>query len=371
MIFSRPIVLWAVATFSFSGAAALAQKPAGKKQAGGQVQELTTGKPAAAATVDRIMDQAVRNIAARYNLNDVQTEETGKLMRREVYRFLKEHENEIWPVIRDLLKNQLRTPENREEMMGVGKAARPLAKLAKEAIFRANEEWGAMLTPEQKRVHDFDLAEMDKTFEQIDTNFGKWESGEAEQEPIFPQPQLTGREPPRPPKPPRDLPDPPIIVWEPKKVFETLVEAFIEEYELDEGQITSARSILEEFQAKADNFRESKKLELEKVATEQQEAHRNRDLDAVKKADAARKKLFEPVYELVAQMDVRLKGLLTTAQIQRHAKKEEGKDAAKTPKTATVKKKTSSKAKAASAKSGPGKPKDASNPSPDAKSDNG
>ena len=63
------------------------------------------------------MKQAVRNIAARYNLNDKQTEFTDELMTREVHRFLREHEAVIWPLIRDLLAAQLRPPEDRQKMM--------------------------------------------------------------------------------------------------------------------------------------------------------------------------------------------------------------------------------------------------------------
>ena len=71
--------------------------------------------PASAATIERIMDQAVRNIARRYNLNETQTKKTDELMKREVNRFLKEHEDEVWPVIRDLLISQFgaKPPQDR------------------------------------------------------------------------------------------------------------------------------------------------------------------------------------------------------------------------------------------------------------------
>ena len=115
--------------------------------------------PSTEATIDKIMDQAVRNIARRYNLNEAQTLETDKLMKREVRRFLKEHEKEVWPLLRDLIAAQMmgKPPENREDAMRVGKAAKPLAKLAQEAIIQGNMEWRQFLTEEQLRTHDFDL----------------------------------------------------------------------------------------------------------------------------------------------------------------------------------------------------------------------
>ncbi len=305
-----------------------------------------------AATVEAIMEQAVLNIAARYNLNDVQTENTRRLMKREVYKFLKEHENEVWPAIRDLLAAQLgaKPPESRDEVMRIGKASRPLAKLAEEAIFRANEEWRLVLTPQQKDMHDYDLREMRKTFELIDENLSGWESNDPPENGIFPQPQLIGPQPRRPSRPRKGhLPEPTVEFFDPNAIFEKLVEEFIREYQLDEGQITSARSILEEFKGKANDFRDAKKVELTKIAAQQQEALDRRDLKAIKTAAAAHKKFLEPIYKLCDKMDSRLKGLLTTSQIQRYAAKNKAGETAQRPPKVT--KKTSPKKKTGSKES--------------------
>ena len=308
-------------------------------------EALDSGKTPAAATIDRIMEQAVRNIAARYNLNDVQTEETDKLMKREVYRFLKEHENEVWPIIRDLLKSQLMRPDDPQKVKEIGKAARPLAKLAETAILEANEEWRLILTPEQIRVHEYDMAEMGKTFEEIHQNFADWEAGRPTGKGIFGDTQQAAQGgPPRPPRPKKgQLPPPRVEVFDPNQIFETLVEEFIKEYQLDEGQITSARSILEEFKAKANDFREANKLEFAKIALKQQEAMVDGDLDGIKRARAAHKKLLGPIYELSTEMHGRLEKLLTTAQIQRHAERSERAPEKPKPKGSKVTKKVSPK----------------------------
>jgi hypothetical protein len=180
---------------------------------------------------------------------------------------------------------------------------------------------------------------MKTTFEKIDRNFAEWEAGRPPEEGLFPTPQLEGRQPARPIKPPEDKPIK--VIFDPESIFATLVEEFIKDYELDEGQITAARSILQEFKAKANDFKDSKKLEFAKIATQQQKAITDRDLDAIKKAAAAHKKLLKPIYELCGQMGDRLEGLLTTAQIQRHAEKDGS--AKKPPKPATVTKRTSLK----------------------------
>lgn len=317
-------------TFLMFGTAVVADPP--KKMSVDEVAEaLKSGSQvAAAATIDKIMDQAVANIARRYNLNDLQRQETEDLMKREVYDFLRTHESEVWPAIRDLFASGLgtRPPASKEEVKRIGKAARPLTKLAQRAIYDANEEWRLILTAEQKKVHDFDLAEMKTTFEIIDENFGAWEAGAAPDGPIFPPPNLKGRQPSRPSKPQRGtLPKPEVEIFDPSNVFEELAQEFIKEYRLNTGQVTSARSIVEEFKQKATDFRDSQKLEFAKIDVRMRRAHVARDVDAVKLAHADRKKLLDPIYQLCGAMEHRLRGLLTTAQIQRH----EERSAAVTP----------------------------------------
>lgn len=288
-------------------------------------EELKTSDQPTSATVNKILEQAVRNIARRYNLNGIQTEKTMELMKSEVSRFIRDHESEVWPAIRDLFSSGFGTkpPESQEEIKRIGKAARPLAMLAETAIYRANEEWRLILTDEQKKVHDFDMAEMKTTFEKIDQNLGSWEDGDPSGGPFFPQPKMNGPKPPRPSKPPKNhLPEPKIEdMFNAANIFKTLVEEFIKEYELDGGQVTSARSILEEYKAKASDFRDSNKLDFAKVALRHRQAYEARDVASIKEATADHKKLLEPVYQLCGAMDDRLNGLLTTAQIQRHAER--------------------------------------------------
>lgn len=302
---------------------------------------LESGRTPPAATIEKIMDQAVRNIAARYNLNDVQTEKTSELMKREVYKFLKDHEEEVWPVIRDLLAAQLRPPNDGETLKRVGRAAGPLLRSAQDAIYRANEEWRLLLNDEQRKVHDYDLAEMDQTFEKIAQNFDEWSEGRPTDGGVFPPPDMTAQ-PVRPDQPPPGVLPEPVVddMFDPKHVLEVQVEAFIKEYELDEGQITAAKSILEEYKSKADEFRSAQKDEFAKIAADLQAARKKRDLDGMKKAWAEHKKLLDPFSMVCDAMRERLTALLTTAQVQRHAEKARQ---APNPDSTSVSKKTAKK----------------------------
>ena len=317
-----------------------------------KVSELDLSQPAAAATVERMCEVAAQNIARHYNLNDKQAEFTNELMKREVSEFLKEHEEEIWPVIRELLARKLQAPEGEEDLKRIGKVSRKLAKRAKDTIFRANEQWRDILTEEQKKLHDFDLAEMEQTFGQIDDNFAAWEKGQHTDKPIFGE-RVRHAGVPRPRKPADGkLPTGEKDIWNPT-IFDTFVEEFIKDCGLDAAQIEAARSILKEVKAQADDFQNAKKSEFAKIESERNKALAKGDIKGIKKANQDSKKLLEPIYQLFAQMESRLKNLLTTKQLERYNKTQkttepEPKIAKKremTPKKEPLKKKTASATK--------------------------
>jgi hypothetical protein len=171
---------------------------------------------------------------------------------------------------------------------------------------------------------------MEKTFAQIEQNFHSWAEGKPVDGGIFPPPP-PDRSPPTPRQPSPGLPKPEVEIFVRTTLFDTVVEDFIREYELDPAQIDAARSILSEFKSKAGDFKEANRDELSKIAGDLKNATDAHDLDRIAKAEADRKKLMQPVYELFAQMDERLKALLTTSQVERHAARQASAAANKTP----------------------------------------
>jgi hypothetical protein len=279
--------------------------------------------PSTEATIDKIMEQAVRNIARYYNLNEAQTQETDKLMKREVKRFLKEHEQEVWPLIRALLPAQLngKPPTDKEEVMRIGKAAQPLAKLAQEAIIQANLEWRQYLTPEQQKRHDADLVEMKVTFEKINRNFEAWAQGSPPEGPIIPAADPPAQAIPRPKMPPPGLPNP-IVQHIDVGVFEDIFNKFLADYDdLTAAQIDSARSIMEEFKQKAGDFVAANQAKINELAAKQNAALAKHSKEEVAAVDAERKDLLAPLHELTEQMKGRLHALLDSAQIARREQK--------------------------------------------------
>lgn len=319
--------------------------------------QLSTGQVAPAATVNAIMSQAVNNIAIRYNLTAEQKQKTSELMERGVHKFLKDNEDVVWPVIRDLIQNRFKDPENEEDRKRVGRATGPLVKLAEEAILKANEEWRFLLSEEQKAVHDYDLSEMKKNFEEMDETLQSWADGRATDKGLFPRPKKSSNEPRRPSRPQFEgLPPAQKVAFRPDQIFEAIVAEFIKDYELAPGQITSARSILEEFKAMANDFKNSKKEELARISADLTAAHERRDVQAKKRLDAERKEIFSPVVQLTEQMGERLRNLLTTAQIQKHAEKSQSKSSARKKPRQVKKNRTATKRNAAVADSAKSEP---------------
>jgi len=283
------------------------------------IQNLATGDK---ATVERIMDTAVNNIARRYNLSQKQTDKTREIMYREVTRFLRDHEDQVWPLIRDFLsqKGLGQPPNDVEEMKRIGKAAGPMMELIQEAIIRGNQEWRRYLTEEQKVMHDYDMAEIDHTFEKIDENLDRWAQGDTGAGGVFPPPPPPNAGPAQPPRPPDDEElKAEIVTFEPKRLFDAFVENFIKQYRLDESQIDAARSILAEYKSKAVDFKNAKKSELRVIGAKWLAAQEAGNRKLLLEAEAEQKELLAPVHALLGEMQDRLTSLLTTSQKQRYA----------------------------------------------------
>lgn len=284
-------------------------------------------------TVEQIMMQSVRNIAARYNLNDAQTQITEDLMRERVTLFLEEHHDEIWPAIRTLIKAQLAgaPPEDKAEVMRVGRVGRPLAQDALEAILDANEVWRQCLEKRQRTLHDWDLADIDRQFKEIDENLRSWAEGNPKDAGIFPVPQRYPGEPPRPDKPPdgwlpskenqgkvqTTTPEPVEDIISPN-MFEAYVQAFIKDNELDAAQTGNARSILKEYKGRAQGYLDANEEKISRAMAKQERALKQKDHEARKAADEEHRQLLEPVNEMFQQMEERLVAQLTTAQRERY-----------------------------------------------------
>ena len=298
-------------------------------------------KPASAETIEaknnvnsfwdvsKILKIATRNIGRRYNLNDEQQVYTDDMMTKRVTRFLENHQDEIWPLIRDLAYYQRKgaVPE-RDEARRLGPVALKMIREAREEIYQSNEEWREILSDQQRRVHDYDLGEMDKTFAAMRGNFERWENGNPKSPRIFPEARPLVNDPPTP-----KMPDPGLkrAAKTKKKEkekekdaerldnqFDVYVEKFIKDYELNATQKEAAYSILREIKARSAAFRSAKKGSIERLQVALAAAG---DLATRRVTRKRLSELLSPLNGLFMELKERLESIPDGAQRERFSAK--------------------------------------------------
>ena len=261
--------------------------------------------------VDSMIRQAADNVSRRYNLNPEQTEFTRKMMFERVTRFLAENEEAIWPLVRDLARQQITgKPPGPEVAKRIGEAALPIVEMAKKTIYEANEEWGEILSEEQKRLHEFDLKEMEGQFAQINKNFEEFRGGKPKLNPMFPEYEPKASEPPRP-KRPGSLRT---STSRQEDRWDRYVQDFIRKYRLDPGQKGSANSYLRELKQRAADHRASKAEGFKAVEKRFNDAVASGDL---KKRMAAKRDelvLNKPIEDMFEELKGRLDKIPTPGQ---------------------------------------------------------
>ncbi len=276
--------------------------------------------------VDSMMEQAVENISRRYNLNDNQKETTKKMLVEEVTKFLDTHEN-IWPLVRDLGRYQIRgeAPEG-EIARRIGENARPLLEDIRETILRCNEDWDSILNEEQRALHEWDLNDMELTFKKMDENFTAMRQGKPRNPGIFPGPNKHEVKAPTVRKKPPTNFNPKLVSVARQKPqeddWDLYVRTFIEKYELNEAQSVSAHSILRECKTRAAAYRLSKErdfAEAKKRLADVQKSKQPAEITKTKEKvwKSVLEKLRRPVDDLFEELKGRLARIPTAAQKKR------------------------------------------------------
>src|ERR1043166_2968122 len=186
---------------------------------------------------DAMMEEAVTQIARRYNLNSAQENYTRLLLTKRTKAFLEIYETDV----RELLKESIEwrigaKPASVESYMKWAVRAAPIYQAASKAILEGNEEWDAILNEDQKKIHNADVALMKTNFMGISKTMDEWQSGKtpAGMKPgVEPQPAVaTG---PKTKEANKLSPNPPGIVRKlPEDSWLAYVNLFIEPYKLDE-----------------------------------------------------------------------------------------------------------------------------------------
>jgi len=258
--------------------------------------------------VDRMMEDAVQQISKRYSLNSEQEKYTRLMLTQRVRAFLKNHEADVRALLKEQLDWKLGFKDaTTDAMQHWAERAKPLYEEAMKAILDGNEEWGEILSDEQKRIHLGDINQMKVNFDSVRVMLRDWEEGRGRNP--FPPTRNPGtdRVVTQPPPPP---PEP----WYERKIenmWETYVIKFIQVYGLDEKQANAAHSIKRETQGDAAKYRETRKADFDAMIAMAGDPKKPSNQEETRK----RKQMLErPIREMFGKMTGRLDGLLNQKQ---------------------------------------------------------
>lgn len=309
-----PAVLFILTITALCGIRAVAQTP--------EPPATQTEEPATAKThpnnpemwnVDAMVEDAILQIARRYNLNKAQEEYTRLLLTQRVKAFLKIYEDDV----RTLLKESIdfRTglkPVTREAIMDWAERALPVYQAARDAILEGNDEWRQILTEEQIKTHDMDLQQMETQFTSVSNLLGETREGGGLLN------VMMGARAGDPGKSAGLVSTNPVskVTQHTEDNWQAYVEQFIRVYKLDEKQQNSVRAgIYNETFEQAKQHREKSKGQFEKLEAELKIVENNPKL-ANRRADllTQRMRLELPIRTGFSEMARRMDSQLTEKQ---------------------------------------------------------
>lgn len=257
--------------------------------------------------VDRMMEEAVQQIARRYNLNKDQEQYTRLLLSKRVRQFLEQYEGEVRELLQDSMDMRQGKKESSPELLKIwAMRAEPIYDAAKGAILEGNKEWSQVLTPEQMKVYDRDRNMMEANFTSVTRTLSVWKDGKG----ILPLSRQTatasnkGQVSPTPT---------PIRTYEPEDNWLAYVNTFVRTYHLDEKQAIAARDKIhkEQFDL-AKKYRSQNQTKFDEVR--KQLLSRDRSGPNTTTLLRRKKELEKPIRTLFIAMNDRLNALPSSQQ---------------------------------------------------------
>jgi hypothetical protein len=259
--------------------------------------------------VQAMMEDAVKQIARRYNLNDAQENYTRLLLVKKTTAFLQEHEKDIRELLKESIDLRLGVIKGDADIYKRwAERAAPIYESAKEAILDGNMEWRNVLDEEQIKTHDLDLSLMKTQFEQVSRTLDTWRGGGG------PSGALSRGVAGGGPQQRSELGQPQTVIqMHPEDQWLAYVNKFIQTYHFDEKQSIAAREkIHKEMHGQARKYREKQQKEFEKI----NEVIKT-DPKKIKPSELVQRRqdLEKPIRDLFVDMHQRLMQLATGRQI--------------------------------------------------------
>lgn len=271
--------------------------------------------------VETMLDQACQGIAQRYNLNPHQEKYTRALMTRRVKAFLGDHESELRNLLAEMFAARLTGRADAESARRWAQSARPIFEQARKVILDGNKNWRQILTDEQKKMHDRDLRDMEKTFTQLHKRFDRWALGDFDKfrEGFARRGSKNARSSARDPRNGLAALSR-AVVGRPYRAnredaWDAYVRRFIREHTLDDSQQQSALAILKECKGNATSYRQSHDEETTKIRLRMRElVAAGASADEKAKARDELRSLSRPIIDIYNQLRARLDAIPTKAQ---------------------------------------------------------
>lgn len=296
--------------------------------------------------VDLLLENHARMLARRYNLTEDQAAFTKDYLKSRADEFLAEHRDDLFDLADRMFEVRAGGDMSPQELIDWGKHALPLYNAAKHLIIEGNTEWREILTDEQRKIHDQDLAQMYDSFQITEGMIDRMVAGEMTVDEfragpraarpnstgdVSPEGQLPGVKPPVHTSPPAQPADPvpppakpeertltpgPVAPVRPtrggnappsgqpgrpvrnrpgtarpgaatasenfKSEWEKYTQDFITRYQLDDAQSQKANSILKDCQTLAANYMLRSATQLKMLEQQTLELAKNPDADKAK-----------------------------------------------------------------------------------------
>jgi hypothetical protein len=115
--------------------------------------------------VDLMVNTYTRFLARKYDLTEEQDEYTREFLRAKAQTFMDGHREELMGLVERMFDARTGGEMSQAELIDWGKRVMPVYEEAKRIIVDGNSEWRDILTEDQKRIHDEDLALMAQSFQ--------------------------------------------------------------------------------------------------------------------------------------------------------------------------------------------------------------
>ncbi|MFA5865609.1 MAG: hypothetical protein WC975_13100 [Phycisphaerae bacterium] len=289
------------------------------------------------ASVKTMIDLVSRSVARRYDLRPDQADVARNMLLKNTQKFMQQHFNDLVvliPKMQDMRMKAVGGHLSPTEVQDLARKLAPIYKDATELIVSENDKFHEILDGKQKAIHQRDMDQMKTDVALTRKKLSRWKEGGYKEGEFLNDNR---------PRNKRGQKKPPVSV-EPKELmsmtsvnyWELFVKTFVESYQLDQGQIPMAYSILNEMKDRAKAYREDHSRQYAEI---------KKNLDQLAKVNATQpdqkealktwqkklEKLEQPLLDMFNELKDRLMAIPTDEQRKAFQETSSGAGGQKTP----------------------------------------